>query len=433
MTASADKGFTRRGVMKGAAAGLTAVASPFVLRTISVAASSQITVMNTFPTLANEYWQAWDAGAKGACQQLGLKYISQTFADSVEKQISQIEQAGSLGVNAVVTFAQNAEIIKALANTAKQSNIILANVHSTALWLDPLDPSYGGSYALYTQPDNVRSVAAICQVLFDKIGGEGDILYVAGLPGNFSAETRRAGLMAALAKNPKIKLVAEQNGGENRVAARPVVENLLTAHPNVKAIVSYNADTAIAVLDVLRDRGLSGQVYTVAVDETKEMLTRIQSDPSALGTVGIVAPFSTGYSVVTLYDMLQGVTFDPLEAMRYTDSLLIDTPEAATAMLKHMEQPEAMFDFKAMSRHLNPDNWVVQSGVRAIDPTTFWAGIPMAQASKPADLQFPSEVEASLKAGHLDTINAAYASHFKAGPLADVVALTRTKKTVLGS
>jgi ribose transport system ATP-binding protein len=88
-----------------------------------------------------------DAGAKQACKQLGLKYLSQTYEDSVEKQISQIEQARTLGVNAVVTFAQNAEIIKALAATAKRVGVILANAQTTAAWLDPLfgaEPSSGG-------------------------------------------------------------------------------------------------------------------------------------------------------------------------------------------------------------------------------------------------------------------------------------------------
>ncbi|MGO6694388.1 sugar ABC transporter substrate-binding protein [Rhizobium johnstonii] len=403
------------------------------MRKTARASGESITILNTFPTLANEYWQGWDAGCKLATEQLGLKYIAQTFEDSVDKQISQIEQAPSLGVNAVVTFAQNAEVMKALAATASQVGIKLANAHSTAAWLDADDPAYAGSYLLYSQPDNIRGTAAMAQALFDKIGNEGRVLYVGGLPGNFSADSRAAGVKLALKNNPKIELVAKQPGGENRVAARPVVENLLTAHPDVAAIVSYNDDTAIAVLDVLRERGLSGSIVTAGIDATREMLNRVREDKSALGTVSINAPFMTGYSVVTLYDALEGIAYDPLEKMRYFDSIFLDSPEAAEKYLSAMDQSGRIdFDFKGMSRHLNGDNWKIQWGMEVIDPSNFWGQIESMQSLKPSGWALPESVEASLKAGNADKLNKMYRDHFVPGPLSDVAGMTRSKKTVLG-
>lgn len=429
---TASNNLSRRNLLKtGTAFAGTALFAPFVMRKTALGSDDKITIMNTFPTLANEYWQGWDAGAKQAAAQLGLEYISQTYEDSVEKQIAQIEAAPTLGVNAVVTFAQNAEIIKALAATAKRVGVILANAHSTAAWLDPADPVFEGTYILYSQPDNIRGVAAMADVIFKTIGGEGDVIYVAGLPGNFSADTRAAGVHAALAANPGIKLVAEQNGGENRVAARPVVENLLTAHPDVKAIVSYNADTAIAVLDVLKDRGLSGKVYTNGVDETSEMLNRIMNDPSALGTVGINGPFMTGYSAVTLYDALEGVKTDPIENMRYFDSMLIDTPESAKRFSELMDLNNLPFDFKAMSRHLNGDNWIIQWGMEICDPRQVWSSVPSMASTKPANWKLPEEVQASLDAGNMEKLNKMYRDHFRPGPLGEAIAMTRTKSTVL--
>lgn len=416
----------------GATAAVT-LASPLVLRKTARASDQQITIMNTFPTLANEYWQGWDAGAKLAAEQLGIKYMSQTFEDSVDKQIAQIEQAPSLGVNAVVTFAQNAEVIKALCATAAQVGVKIANAHSTAAWLTPSDPTFGDAYLLYSQPDNIRGIAAMAQALFNKIGNKGKVIYVAGMPGNFSADTRAAGVKLALKNNPNIELVAEQPGGENRVAARPVVENLLTAHPDVAAIVSYNDDTAIAVLDVLRERGLSGQIYTAGNDATREMLNRVKEDPSALGTVSINAPFMTGYSVVTLFDALNGVTYDPLERMRYFDSLFLDSPDVAANYLSIMDKNGAFpFDFKSMSRHLNGDNWKIQWGMEVIDPSQFWSTIDSMQALKPANWALPEDVAASLKAGNVEKLNKMYKDHSAPGPLSAVAGKTKSGQTVLG-
>ena len=416
----------------GAAAAVS-LASPLVLRKTARASDQQITVLNTFPTLANEYWQGWDAGAKRAAEQLGIKYMSQTFDDSVDKQIAQIEQAPSLGVNVVVTFAQNAEVIKALCATASQVGVKIANAHSTAAWLAPTDPTFKDAYMLYSQPDNIRGIAAMAQALFDKIGNKGKVLYAAGMPGNFSADTRAAGVKLALKNNPNIDLVAEQPAGENRVAARPVVENLLTAHPDVAAIISYNDDTAIAVLDVLRERGLSGQILTAGNDATREMLTRMKDDPSALGTVSINAPFMTGYSVVTLFDALNGVTYDPLERMRYFDSLFLDSPDAAAKYLSLMDSSGGFaFDFKSMSRHLNGDNWKIQWGMEVIDPSQFWSGIDSMQSLKPANWALPEDVATSLKAGNVEKLNKMFKDHAAAGPLSEVAQNTKAGKTVLG-
>jgi len=434
MHGHAYRGMNRRTVLKYAAGiAATSVFSPFVLRKTARASDETITILNTFPTLANEYWQGWDAGCKLATEQLGLKYISQTFEDSVDKQIAQIEQAPSLGVNAIVTFAQNAEVIKALAATASQVGVKLANAHSTAAWLDADDPVYAGSYLLYSQPDNIRGIAAMAQALFDKIGNKGKVLYVAGLPGNFSADSRAAGVRLALKSNPNIELVGEQPGGENRVAARPVVENLLTANPDVSAIISYNDDTAIAVLDVLRERGLSGSIFTAGNDATREMLNRMKEDKSALGTVSINAPFMTGYSVVTLYDALEGVTYDPLEKMRYFDSIFLDSPEVAEKYLGAMDQSGGInFDFKSMSRHLNGDNWKIQWGMEVIDPANFWGQVDSMQSLKPSGWALPESVASSIKAGNTEKLNKMYRDHFVLGPLSDVAGLTRAKKTVLG-
>ncbi|MET0257640.1 MAG: sugar ABC transporter substrate-binding protein [Methylobacterium sp.] len=373
------------------------------------------------------------AGSRLACEQLGLTYISQTFDDSVEKQISQIEQAPALGVNAVVTFAQNAEVIKALTATAAQVGVKIANAHSTAAWVPATDPSFGDAYLLYSQPDNIRGTAAMAQALFDRIGNKGKVFYVSGLPGNFSADSRAAGVKLALANNPQIELVAEQPGGENRVAARPVVENLLTAHPDVAAIVSYNDDTAIAVLDVLRERGLSGTIVTAGIDATREMLNRVREDKSALGTVSINAPFMTGYSVVTLYDALEGVACDPLERMRYFDSLFIDSPDAADKYLSTMSEGGGIgFDFKSMSRHLQGDAWKLQWGMEVIDPGNFWGQIESMNAVKPAGFALPEPLQASIAAGNVAKLNADYKARAVAGPLSDVAATTKAGKTVLG-
>ena len=187
---------TRRAMATG---GMAALAAPFIVRRGARAASSQITAMNTFPTLAREHWQPWDAGARGACEQLGLEYLSQIFSGSVEKQISQIEAAASLGVNAVVTFAQDAEIVKALAITASnRTSFSRTPTPPLCGWIRSIRPTGTATRSTRSPTTSAasRRCASCCSM---RSATTGNCSTSRAYPGNFAAASRRAGLAVALA------------------------------------------------------------------------------------------------------------------------------------------------------------------------------------------------------------------------------------------
>jgi ABC-type sugar transport system substrate-binding protein len=75
-------------------------------------------------------------------------------------------------------------------------------------------------------------------------------------------------------------LVGEQPGDENPVPAGPVVENPLTAHPDVSAIISYNKNTATAVLDSFKARGLTGKIFTAGMMLPQRCRTASRKTPA---------------------------------------------------------------------------------------------------------------------------------------------------------
>jgi ribose transport system substrate-binding protein len=215
----------------------------------STVAPSAGRLQTQFPTLNNVYWKGWNRGAEAAARALGLDVDQVTYSDSIDLQLAATEGAGAQGVSQIMMFAQNAEGSVRLIETAAGQGIYVVNYITGAAWSTPLEPRYQGFYAGLLAPVDTRGSEAMCTAIFERLGGSGKIINLNGIPGNPTATARTAGVDAALANFPGIEMVARQNGGENRVDAQPVIENLLTAHPDVDAVVCHNDDCAIAVLN----------------------------------------------------------------------------------------------------------------------------------------------------------------------------------------
>jgi ribose transport system substrate-binding protein len=267
--------------------------------------------------------------------------------------------------------------------------------------------------------------------VFKQIGGKGKVINLSGIPGNWSNDTRVMGVDLALKEFPDIELVARLNGGENRVAAAPIIENLLTAHPDVKAVVCHNDDSAIAVLNALRERGMK-HVKVGGVDAINEFLDAMQKGPNAAASTAIHGGWLGGYATVSLFDALNGVKLNPVERMVDQDSLVIDTPEAAKAYQELIYRPKKLpFDWKGASRFLNPETWNTQNGVLPINLFKyFWTEV--VPDTQPKGWKLPKVYQDAIDAGDIEKYSKIYKAHSKGGPIGEVIALTTSKKTVLG-
>ena len=387
------------------------------------------TVMTQIPTLDNVYWKGMNRGAEAAATALGIGFTNIAYSDSIAAQLAATESAGSKGVTQILMFAQNAAGSVKLTETAANQKIPVVNYITAAPWSTPLEPGYKGYYTALLTPNDVADADAMCSSIFKRLGGSGKIINLSGIPGNPTATGRMAGVDSALKKFPGIEMVARQNGGENRVAAQPVIENLLTAHPDVQAVVCHNDDSAIAVLNALRDRGMK-DVLVGGNDALQEFLEAIVSGPNAAVTIAIHGEWLGGYGVVRAFDALQGVKFNPVERMQYHDALSIDTKDSAQAYIDLVyKAPILPYDYAAMSQALNKDSWNPEVYLDPIDPRKLWDELGY---KKPSGYALPAEYLKALDGSDFDNQRNRYHKAVTTSPLDKVVQLTASKKTVLG-
>lgn len=392
--------------------------------------SSKPTVMVQVPTLDNSYWADVIKGAEAAGKTLNLNVDVQVYGDSTDTQLSQVQQAGSKGVKMAMVFAQDQAASPTLIQAGTDQGIYMSNIFSNSAWSTPSDAQFDDHYAGYFLPDNVQDSYNMAKSLFTQIGGEGEVLQITGLAGNTTAAERQLGVAQALAEFPGVTVVGKESGGENRVATQPVIEDLLTAHPKVSAVICHNDDSAMAVINALKDRGLS-DVKVGGIDAIEEFLDDMKSGGNAAATVAIHGSWFGGYNVVRLYDAFRGVeSYTPGELMMFQDSLTIDTAEAASAYQESVYQADPLpFDWKAMSRAESNDSWDTQIPLRPIEPTDYWGRIG---EEAPSGYEMPNALADFFASDETGEIAALYLEHAQSNPLGDVIKLTLSGESSFG-
>ncbi|MDA4890701.1 MULTISPECIES: sugar ABC transporter substrate-binding protein [unclassified Microbacterium] len=386
-------------------------------------------VMVQVPTMDNSYWADVIKGAEQAGAALGLTVDVQVYGDSTDTQLSQVQQAGSKGVDMALLFAQDQASSPTLISAATEQGIYVTNIFSNQAWSTPADAEFDDHYVGYFLPDNVQDSYNMATSVLTQIGGKGKVLHITGLPGNTTAEERRLGVENALKDFPDVELVGQESGGENRVATQPVIEDLLTAHPDVAAVICHNDDEAIAVINALRDRGMT-DVKVGGIDAIDEFLDDMKSGGNAAATVAIHGSWFGGYNVVRLYDAFKGEEYTPAESMMFQDSLTVDTAEAAEEYQKVVYQADPLpFDWKAMSRAEAGEDWDTQVPLRPIDPDDYWGRIGEAA---PSGYSLPEAFRKDLDGGAVQSVAELYLSHAVSNPLGGVIELTRSGSSSFG-
>jgi len=251
-----------------------------------------VTIALVTKAMDSEFWLMVAEGAKaGAAERPGVKLtiVAPDREINVDQQVSMLEDQVRRGVKAlVVSPAGSAQVMSAL-ELAASRGIPVVLVDTDAPF--PKKVSYIGT-------DNRRGGQLAAKCLVDRLGGQGDVALISGVPGNESQDARAQGFIDAVAQVPGMKLVAQQPANSERSLGLTVMENILTAHPDVKGVFATNDQMALGAMEALDARGLRGKIAIVGFDATKEAVQAtvdgklagsVAQNPRAMGQKGVEA------------------------------------------------------------------------------------------------------------------------------------------------
>jgi protein TorT len=217
-------------------------------------ASQKWKICVSFPHMKDDYWLAVDYGAVDEAKRLGvaMQVLEAGGYTELNKQISQIENCVAGGAQAVIIGAISFDGLNNLVGQLAAKNIPVVDV------INGISSDKLAAKSLVSFGEMGGKAGEYLVKLHPKGGEKAKVAWFPGPAGAGWVEAGHVGFTAAV-KEGEIEIVDTKYGDTGKEAQLALLEDALTAHPDVNYIVG-TAVTAEAAMQLVSDRGLEDQV-----------------------------------------------------------------------------------------------------------------------------------------------------------------------------
>lgn len=249
-------------------------------------------------TLSAPYFVAQEKAASARAKELGCKVVASTDArNDLNKQISDVEDMVTRGVNLLILNARDPEGLVPAVNAAAAQGVKVIEIDSG------ISPK--AKIVTLVQSNNTANGELVGQWLAKQTRGKDlKIALISGDKGNVVGMDRRLGVFRGLVEGQlqqsgrvKFEVVAQGWGGWNQEGGLKAMEDILTAHPDVNVVLAENDSMALGARKVLADaKKLQNVLVLAAADGQKEALALIKqgqygatglNDPALVARTGV--------------------------------------------------------------------------------------------------------------------------------------------------
>lgn len=262
-------------------------------------AKDTYTIAFSLKTVTNDaFQQAIATAVENAAKAAGCEFqlVTVDSETDVAKQVTQIEDLITKGVDALVVNPMDANAVVPALKEAKEAGIPVVLVDST------IADGNDDLYVTYIGTDNAAAAKQGAEVLSEALGGTGKVLLVRGANGNSVGNARADGFKAGLAAG--VELVGEEPGDWSNDVAKQVTENMLQANPDVTGIMSCSDVMVDGILQAIEDAGLADKgIKIMSFDGDSIPLIK---EGKVLGTMAQFPDKMGSLAVETLMSILNG-------------------------------------------------------------------------------------------------------------------------------
>lgn len=258
------------------------------------AAGASRTIGITLLTREDEFYRELEGGLRSAAAARGYKVLITSGDRDLAKQQSQIDNFIVQHVDAIVVCPVDSRGIGPAIDRANAAKIPVFTADIA---------SQGGTVVSHVASDNIEGGRLAAEFIAKAIGDSGDV----GVIGENDVQTtidRQQGFTQALAAHPKIKLVAQLDGSGVRDRSLRAADDLLQAHPKVRAIFAINDESALGTLAAAQARKVRPVIvgYDAAPEARRAILggsalrADVAQQPALIGqkTIDAIAAFLGG-------------------------------------------------------------------------------------------------------------------------------------------
>ena len=133
----------------------------------------------------------------------------------------------------------------------------------------------GGKRECYIATDNLLGGELAAQWIVNALHGKGKIGVLEIMPGSQVGAIRMEGFKSVIEKEKSIQIVSSLTALGRRDLGMKVMNDMITAHPDLDAVWAVNDENALGALEALRARGKLKQVKIVGYNGALEAIQQV--------------------------------------------------------------------------------------------------------------------------------------------------------------
>lgn len=226
-------------------------------------------------TESNNPWRlAQTASMKAEAEKKGWDLVYTDAAGSAQKQVADVESMIAQKVDAIFLAPREETPLAAAVIKAREAGIPVILLDRN---VDQTIAQAGRDYVTFIGSNFVEEGKRAADHLIKVTNGQAKIIELEGTTGSSPANDRKKGFDDAIKAQAGMQILASQTGDFARDKGRTVMEQLLTAHPDVTAVYAHNDEMAIGAIAALKAAGKQPgkDVIVVSIDGEKDALTAI--------------------------------------------------------------------------------------------------------------------------------------------------------------
>lgn len=252
-------------------------------------------------------------GMKDAAEELGYDLRLTSANNNSREQINQVNNLITQEVEALLFISQDSTAAAAGVRAANEANIPLIAV-------DQRPESGDGHIETFIATDSVRAARELCTWIFEEMGDSGDIAILRGVEGSTAQIQRTQGCQEALEDFPDINVVSTQTANWDENEAFRATQNILTANPDLDAVVGESDAMALGAARAARRAGREDMIAG-GIDGFPTMIEAIKDGLTQVTMAQI--PYQMGrMAVEDAHRILQG-NGDEVPELQYQDAVRV--------------------------------------------------------------------------------------------------------------
>lgn len=230
-------------------------------------------------TLANPFWGAMELGVRDGASNAGVEYYLQAVESdqAAEPQLNVCNTMLERSPTVMITAAINSTILLPCLKRANEMGIPVVDLDAN---LDHDIAAEAGVEISFTiGSDNEAAGGQGADYVVEQLGADasGPVLVIEGLSGNITGQKRANGFASRLAEAaPGLEVVASLPGDWDRGKAANITNDILTRHPDLKAIFAANDGMALGAVEAAYAAGKGDDIIIVGVDGNVDAVKSIK-------------------------------------------------------------------------------------------------------------------------------------------------------------